>query len=78
MPHTKKTEAVFSTLKESDIPRSAYPDNFIPKKAKAFVSIDFAEGGDCQANCIVRGFYDPSTGEYHIQSIEDMPSCSSK
>ncbi len=45
------------------IKTSDYPPNFLPAGS---IAIDQAsENGDCT----VKGFYDPKTGEYHIQEV---------
>lgn len=45
------------------IKTSEYPPNFLPAGS---IAIDQAsEDGDCT----VKGFYDPATGEYHIQEV---------
>jgi hypothetical protein len=45
------------------IKTSDYPANFLPANT---IAIDQAsEDGDCT----VKGFYDPATGEYHIQEV---------
>lgn len=42
---------------------SDYPPNFLPAGS---IAIDqSSEDGDCT----VKGFYDPKTGEYHIQEV---------
>ena len=42
---------------------SEYPTNFLPAGS---IAIDqTSENGDCT----VKGFYDPKTGEYHIQEV---------
>jgi len=46
-----------------------YPVNFIPVGAEMVVGVDTAGGVDTT----VRGFYDPATGEYHIQEIVTTP-----
>lgn len=48
------------TIKVSD-----YPSDFIPAGAMTIIGRDLSEEGDCT----VKVFYDPSTGEYHIQEI---------
>lgn len=45
------------------IKRSYYPTNFLP--AGSSVICQSSEDGDCT----VKGFYDPTTGEYHIQEV---------
>ena len=50
------------------IKASDYPANFLPSGS---IAIDQAsENGDCT----VKGFYDPETGEYHIQEVVHNPS----
>jgi hypothetical protein len=45
------------------IKASDYPTDFLPAGS---IAIDQAsENGDCT----VKGFYDPKTGEYHIQEV---------
>lgn len=46
------------------IKRSDWPANVIPAGAEAFAQTD--EAGDCT----VMGFYDPASGEIHIQGFE--------
>jgi len=46
---------------------SEYPKDFIPAGAKIFVACDPAAPGD--SACTVKGFYDPSTGELHVQDV---------
>ena len=45
------------------IKTSEYPPNFLP--AGSIVIDQTSEDGDCT----VKGFYDPKTGEYHIQEV---------
>lgn len=45
---------------------SEYPSDFIPAKAPIFVGMDL---GSPDGGCTVKGFFDPNTGEYHIQEI---------
>ena len=47
------------------IKTSEFPANFIPAGAKEFVFEDKSEGGICT----IKGFYDPTTGEQHIQEM---------
>lgn len=49
----------------SKIKVSDYPTDFIPAGAEAIIGVDYSEDGDCT----VRGFYDPNTGELHIQEV---------
>ena len=42
---------------------SEYPPNFLP--AGSIAINQASEDGDCT----VKGFYDPATGEYHIQEV---------
>lgn len=49
-----------SKIKESD-----YPTDFIPAGAEIIVGVDHSDIGDC----MVKGFYDPKTGSYHIQQV---------
>lgn len=42
---------------------SEYPPNFLPAWSIAIGQA--SEDGDCT----VKGFYDPATGEYHIQEV---------
>lgn len=49
----------------SEIKISDYPADFIPAGAVEILGVDIAPGGDCT----VKGFYDPRTGEYHIQEV---------
>ena len=52
------------------IKTSDYPTNFLPAGS---IAIDQAsENGDCT----VKGFYDPATGEYHIQEVVHNPQLS--
>jgi len=55
-------------FKNIDIPISEYPKDFIPKGSKAFVACDYATDGDAT----VYGFYDPKTGEFHIQDMQHL------
>jgi len=48
---------------------SSYLDNFIPSGAEVFIGIDMATGADYSTEVKVKGFFDPKTGEYHIQEI---------
>ena len=45
---------------------SKYQSNLIPHGAEAFVSVDH---GAPDGDYTVRGFYDPKTGECHIQEV---------
>ncbi len=50
-------------IDQSWIKTSEYPPNFLPAGS---IAIDqSSENGDCA----VKGFYDPATGEYHIQEV---------
>lgn len=40
------------------------PTDFIPAGAKIIIGVDMADD-----DCTVKGFYDPKTGEYHIQEV---------
>ncbi len=52
-----------SFIDPSWIKTSDYPTDFLPAGS---IAIDQAsENGDCT----VKGFYDPKTGEYHIQEV---------
>ena len=56
---------VESFFDPSWIKTSEYPADFVPSGA---VVIDQAsEDGDCTV--AVKGFYDPKTGEFHIQEV---------
>lgn len=44
---------------------SGCPTDFIPAGAKIIIGVDMAKDGDCT----MKGFYDPKTGEYHIQEV---------
>lgn len=44
---------------------SDYPSDFIPAGAAVILGVDMATDEDYT----VKGFFDPSTGEYHIQEI---------
>ena len=46
--------------------RSEYPSNIIPVGAVPVVAVDYGVDG---ADHTVKGFYDPSTGELHIQEF---------
>lgn len=50
---------------------SEYPSDFIPSGAKTFIGIDHASP---DGDCTVKGFYDPETGEFHIQEILSSPN----
>lgn len=47
---------------------SEYPSDFIPNGAEVFIGIDYASP---DGDYTVKGFYDPKTGEIHIQEFED-------
>ena len=53
-------------FKDLRIKTSQYPRDFIPKGAEIFVGIDH---GSPDGDCTVKGFYDPQTGEFHIQEV---------
>jgi len=55
-------------FKKEWIKISEYPSDFIPNGGQVFVGIDY---GSPDGDCTVKGFYDPVTGEYHIQEIEN-------
>lgn len=50
---------------ERKIEISDYPSDFIPEGAVVILGVDYSKDGDCT----VKGFYDPKTGEYHIQEV---------
>ena len=49
----------------SKIKVSDCPADYIPDGAEAIIGVDYSDDGDCT----VKGFYDPKTGEYHIQEV---------
>lgn len=51
-------------FKKEWIKTSDYPSDFIPAGAKVFVGVDY---GSPDGDYTVKGFYDPKTGEIHIQ-----------
>ena len=53
---------VFDVIK---INVSDYPTDLIPAVAELIIGVDYSKDGDCT----VKGFYDPKTGEYHIQEV---------
>lgn len=57
---------VFGVGKVSD-----YPTDYIPAGAKVITGIDYSDEGECT----VKGFYDPKTGEYHIQEVVHNSAC---
>lgn len=46
---------------------SEYPSNLVPKGAKIIIGVDPASP---DGDCTVRGFYDPKTGELHVQEVD--------
>jgi hypothetical protein len=48
------------------IKKSDYPKDFIPANAEIIVGVDMAKDG---RDCTVKGFYDPASGEYHVQEV---------
>ena len=49
----------------SKIKMSDCPADFIPAGAEIIIGVDMARDSDTT----VKGFYDPATGEYHIQEV---------
>ena len=45
---------------------SEYHSNFIPKGAEVFIGVDY---GSPDGDYTVKGFYDPSTGVFHIIEV---------
>lgn len=58
-------------FKEDWFKVSNCPSDFIPSGAKVFIGIDHASP---DGDCTVKGFYDPETGEFHIQEILSSPN----
>lgn len=50
---------------------SPYPSDFIPAGAEIIVGMDHSAEGDCT----IKGFYDPATGQTHIQEVTHTPRC---
>lgn len=45
---------------------SDYPENYIPNGAQIIVAYD---EGSKYGDCSIKAFFDPKTGEYHIQEV---------
>jgi len=59
-----KENQVGTMFKKEWIKASDYPENFVPNQARIFVGVDM---GSSDGDYTVKGFYDPATGEFHIQ-----------
>lgn len=45
---------------------SPVPSDVIPAGCEPVIEVDYAKDG---ADCTVRGFFDPETGEFHVQDV---------
>jgi hypothetical protein len=48
------------------IKTSEYPGDFVPKGAEIFIGVD---QGSPDGDYTAKGFYDPKTGEFHVQEV---------
>lgn len=61
--HHDDNQGMADFIEQSWIKTSEYPSNFLP--AGSIAINQASEDGECT----VKGFYDPATGEYHIQEV---------